>query len=90
MEEAGETKLTTGLNLDSNENFEVLAAQPVESQDDDDISAGVPIVPVLPDLQMRLSEWNSSSSPDCFNQKHIIGKIYEAILLRCFSKSVVC
>lgn len=87
MEEAKETKLTTGLNLDSNENFEVLAAQPVlATPDRDDISTGVSIFPVLPDLQMRSSEWN----PDYFNQKHIIGKIYEANLLRCFCKSFIC
>ena len=89
MEEAKETKLTTELNLDSNENFGILAAQPVKSQDYDDYSTGVSIFPVLPDLQIQSGEWNTASSPNRFNQKLIIGRIYTAILLRYFSKSVV-
>jgi hypothetical protein len=74
MEEAKETNLTTGLNLDSNENFGILAAQPTESQDGDDISAGVSVLSVLPDLRLRSGGWNTSSSPDCLNQKHISGR----------------
>ena len=75
-----ETKSTTGATLDSNENLERMTDEPTESEDDNDHSTQASTYSALPDLQVQSGEWNTSSSLDCINQKHITGRIYEVAL----------